>query len=427
MTLDGVKCYSIYPSEKQGPHPDPHVEVFKLSHPIPICESVSPVSNYRWHGISPEEVTAYLNRLEDAVYKQMKQAEEKERACFSLAIAHHTFFNAVVLRNVLRRREKEGKPRTALACFVHGTALKMYEHEKKQELPDEFPLRFLPFMENEKIFDSYEGDGVQLCFALSRASADTLLCIFPSFPLERVVLLDTGINQQVFREVEGCTIDNTLSEFSTVPYKGSKYSPMTIDGSKYDSVVVLVAKLAKQKRVPALLYAAQKYEKSLPKTATLIVGGGPTETQKELQDLAFEELKLQNTFFLGPQPQPVLAKLYTIASIGILTSFKETFGMVLAECMACGTPVIASDSGGPKDFVDETVGCLVPEPQNPFNWEELSVGISVAVESAIKENWKASRKAACKELVKSRYSIMKQCSDLITETCKVLNIGFESI
>lgn len=59
--------------------------------------------------------------MEEAVYQQMKAAEEKEGTCFSVAVAHHTFLNPLVLRSVLRRREAEGKPRCALVCFVHGT------------------------------------------------------------------------------------------------------------------------------------------------------------------------------------------------------------------------------------------------------------------------------------------------------------------
>lgn len=55
--MDGVKCYSIYPSKKQEdpvPEPDydPTFRIFKLSHDIPICESVSPNSSYRWHSMN---------------------------------------------------------------------------------------------------------------------------------------------------------------------------------------------------------------------------------------------------------------------------------------------------------------------------------------------------------------------------------------
>lgn len=119
--LDGAVCYSMYPSMNQSPHPDKLVEVFSLSHPIPICESASPVSSYRWHSMDDAEFAAYQARLEEAVYQQMKQAEEQEGTSFSIAVAHHSFLNPLVLRNVLRRREAERKPRCALVCFVHGT------------------------------------------------------------------------------------------------------------------------------------------------------------------------------------------------------------------------------------------------------------------------------------------------------------------
>ncbi len=337
--MEGFKCYSMYPSEKQTPHPDPQIEVFKLSHQIPICESASPVSSYRWHSMSTEEFAAYQTRLETTVYEQMAQAEERDGANFSLAIAHHSFLNPLVLRNVLRRRVKEGKPQCPLVCFVHGTALKMYHHEKDQQLPDEFPSRFLPLMESARIFSSWEEDGVQLCYAISQQQIQSFLEIFPSFPKERVVISPNGINQQIFHPTPGATIATVLSEFSTWHYEGSSRRPAKINGANYKHAVVMVGKFAVWKRIQGLLYAAKEYEKTLPGTATIIVGTGPPDSQKELQDLAFDELNLQHTFFLGPQPQPVLANLYTIASVGVFPSYNEPFGMVLVECMSCGTPV----------------------------------------------------------------------------------------
>ncbi len=148
-----------------------------------------------------------------------------------------------------------------------------------------------------------------------------------------------GINQQIFHPTPGATIENILSQFSTWHYEQSGRKPTKINGGNYEHAVVLVGKFAGVKRIESLLYAAKEYEKTLPRTATLIVGTGPLDSQKELQDLAFEELNLQHTFFLGPQPQDVLADLYTIASVGVFPSYNEAFGMVLVECMACGTPV----------------------------------------------------------------------------------------
>ena len=58
-SMPGVKCYSIFPSKVQtDPTDDPTFKVFKLSHDIPICESVSPNSSFRWHSMDDEAFVA---------------------------------------------------------------------------------------------------------------------------------------------------------------------------------------------------------------------------------------------------------------------------------------------------------------------------------------------------------------------------------
>ena len=53
------------------------------------------------------------------------------------------------------------------------------------------------------------------------------------------------------------------------------------------------------------------------------------------------------------------------------SSRRESFGVVLAEALACGTPVVATDCGGPADIVTDEVGALVPL-EDP---EALAAGI----------------------------------------------------
>lgn len=54
-----------------------------------------------------------------------------------------------------------------------------------------------------------------------------------------------------------------------------------------------------------------------------------------------------------------LAQLYTCANVLLNPSLEETFGMVAAEAMACGTPVIVSDTTACPEIVKDGTGLVV--------------------------------------------------------------------
>merc|ERR1719337_663676 len=95
---------------------------------------------------------------------------------------------------------------------------------------------------------------------------------------------------------------------------------------------------------------------------------------KQLKDLC-AQLGLKNTFLIGPKGQDQLAEMYTVADLGCFPSFKEPFGLVFVECMACKTPVIGANSGGPKDFVSAEVGELVAEPPETTDLSTVANGV----------------------------------------------------
>ena len=132
--------------------------------------------------------------------------------------------NTVVLRDVNRRRVAAGRPRFTLLCFAHGTELKMYNHERSGDEPAEFPLRFWPFMQREKIFDFADPDhGVDVAAAISAEQVDALLDVFPEFPRERVVLSPNGYNQDVFRPLpDGTDRAAVLAGFFTAAAGGQR-------------------------------------------------------------------------------------------------------------------------------------------------------------------------------------------------------------
>lgn len=68
--------------------------------------------------------------------------------------------------------------------------------------------------------------------------------------------------------------------------------------------------------------------------------------------------------FLGKRRPEEVATLMSESSLLVLPSRAESFGMVLAEALACGTPVVSTRCGGPEDIVSEQVGILV-NPEDP--------------------------------------------------------------
>ena len=76
-----------------------------------------------------------------------------------------------------------------------------------------------------------------------------------------------------------------------------------------------------------------------------IVAGRSENISQQLKD------KYKNLLFWGEvKNQNTLAELYNIADVTVLTSQRETFSMVLAESLCCGTPVAGFLAGGPESI-----------------------------------------------------------------------------
>lgn len=61
------------------------------------------------------------------------------------------------------------------------------------------------------------------------------------------------------------------------------------------------------------------------------------------------------------EDQALLAGYYSMADASILTSKRETFSMVTAESLCCGTPVVGFEAGGPESIALPEFSRFVPE------------------------------------------------------------------
>lgn len=90
----------------------------------------------------------------------------------------------------------------------------------------------------------------------------------------------------------------------------------------------------------------------------IIMGDGPERSN--LEDLARQLGVSDRVCFTGKYKREQMAEELAKANCFVLASRFETFGVVYIEAMAAGVPVIATDCGGPRDFVNDKVGVLVP-------------------------------------------------------------------
>jgi putative colanic acid biosynthesis glycosyltransferase len=67
-----------------------------------------------------------------------------------------------------------------------------------------------------------------------------------------------------------------------------------------------------------------------------------------------------NVILLGHiKKQERLAELYSLADVTLLASKRETFSMVTAESLSCGTPVVGFKSGAPEQIAIQEYSCFV--------------------------------------------------------------------
>ena len=126
------------------------------------------------------------------------------------------------------------------------------------------------------------------------------------------------------------------------------------------NLILTVARLAKQKSIDTLIDALAILHERGSDARLKIIGDGPE--RRALEQHA-RDLNLHNRIeFLGALPQKDLPSQYAACAIFVLPSVREGMGLVLAEALLCGAPVIAANSGGVTDIVrDGETGLLFPE------------------------------------------------------------------
>ena len=132
----------------------------------------------------------------------------------------------------------------------------------------------------------------------------------------------------------------------------------TSDCEKFRNFTFLtIGNFIPRKNFDKIIAAWAEYIRSHANDKLIIAGDGPLK--KELEN-AVKQLRLTDSVEIRPRQSRIeTAYLMKQSHVVISASSAETFGMTLAEALASGIPVIATDSGGVRDIVTPKTGILV--------------------------------------------------------------------
>jgi alpha-1,6-mannosyltransferase len=137
-------------------------------------------------------------------------------------------------------------------------------------------------------------------------------------------------------------------------------------------LLIFAGRFAREKNLPVLIEAARRLG---PRFHLLLVGAGRRERLTA------------NVTTLPFQHRPArIARLLASADAFVHAGDRETYGLVVAEALACGLPVVAVASGAVPELVSAEVGELVPHARpNEF---------AQAVHALFERDQEALRRAA---------------------------------
>ncbi len=159
-----------------------------------------------------------------------------------------------------------------------------------------------------------------------------------SHGIERVSVWQRGVDTELFRpELVNPAMRSHLTQ-------GHPESPL----------LLYVGRLSAEKEIDRIKPVLE----SIPNARLALVGDGPYRQELE------QHFASTPTFFVGYLTGEDLASAFASADAFVFPSRTETLGLVLLEAMAAGCPVVAANSGGIPDIVQDGVNGYLFDPMD---------------------------------------------------------------
>ena len=182
---------------------------------------------------------------------------------------------------------------------------------------------------------------------------------------DRVICVSNAVKEYIVKHYK-----TEESKITVIP-RGvdlEKFNPEKLDeefmkafASRYalegKTVVASVGRVTQLKDYETFIRAIAVLKTEIPDIVGLIVGGVREDKERYAQSLhaLCEELGVSDAvIFTGSQSK--IAEIYGLSDVLVSASKKpESFGRSVAEAIAVGTPVVATNHGGVKDIIEEGV------------------------------------------------------------------------
>lgn len=128
-------------------------------------------------------------------------------------------------------------------------------------------------------------------------------------------------------------------------------------------ILLYVGRLAREKSIDFLLQALAAWPAGQRRPLLVLVGDGPY--REELVAMSRAMGLAEDTAWVGGIPHERVFEYYAAADLFTFASRTETQGLVVAEALGMGTPVVAVNGPGVRDYVSDETGGVLTEPDIP--------------------------------------------------------------
>ncbi|MEM1661122.1 MAG: glycosyltransferase family 4 protein, partial [Candidatus Bathyarchaeia archaeon] len=147
-----------------------------------------------------------------------------------------------------------------------------------------------------------------------------------------------GVDKGLFKPIDRTEAEEVLERRYGVKVKGFTIAHIGLGARKGTHILVKALAMLKKRGVNF--------------TALLAGKVGPPSYEQYLNELIRRSGLLENVKLLGWIREEDVPYLYNAADVTVVPSYSEGSPLVIPESLACGTPVIATDVGGNREYLE---------------------------------------------------------------------------